>query len=271
MKLRIIAYIFLGFLTFCLLVNIGVYVFQKRIIFQSTPLAQDYTFEFDAPFEEHFLTTPEGLKINALYFPTPLHRKGVVLYFHGNADNLQRWGQYHPDLTSRGYDVFMIDYRCYGKSEGQADVKAYYRDARMAYDWLLQKFAAEDIILYGRSLGSAMASNLASTVPARMLILETPFDDLRHALQLNIPLLYLPWNLDYPFANDQHLAAIDYPVYIFHGTKDRVVPYSSAMGLQPLLQDKDRFFTIPGGGPKNLSEFEDFQTGLEEVLGNKKK
>lgn len=266
MKLRNILYLLATLGGLWILLTIVVYAFQKQIIFQGTALSADHIFQFEGAFEEHFLWTSDSVQLNALYFPTNLDRKGAILYFHGNADNLQRWGNYSRALCQRGYDVFMIDYRGYGKSGGRCDEAAYYRDARLAYDWLLAKFPAEEIVIYGRSLGASIASQLATQVTARLLILETPFDNIQHAIETAIPVLYLPQPLSYHFANDRHLPLIEYPVYIFHGTIDRVVPYRSAATLKPLLSAKDHFFTIDGGGHKNLEEFSNFQEELDWIL-----
>ncbi len=268
MKTRNILYLLATLLTLWVLLSLVVYSFQKQIIFQADPLPLDHTFQFEmeTPFEEYFLSTPDGISLNALYFSTQVRRKGAILYFHGNADNLQRWGQYSGDLTQRGYDVFMIDYRGYGKSEGEADELAYYRDAQLAYDWLREKFPAEEIIIYGRSLGASIASQLATKVSARSLILETPFDNIQHAIETSIPVLYLPWPLQYHFNNDQHISLINYPVYIFHGTADLIVPYRSAAQLKPLLKITDAFYTIEGGGHKNLGAFIEFQETLNQIL-----
>lgn len=266
MKLRNIFRLSALLLCLWLLLTLSVYAFQRFIVFQEEKLPVGHAYQFNVPFEEHFLTTPDSFSLNGLYFPTPKPRKGVILYFHGNADNLQRWGQYNPDLTRRGYDVWMFDYRGYGKSEGSPEEAAYYRDARFLYDWLLQQHAPEEIILYGRSLGTAIASQLATQVSARLLILETPFDHIQHAIEWSIPVLWLPKPIRYQFANDRHLPLIDCPVYIFHGTRDEVVSYHSAKALKPLLKSTDRFFTIEGGRHKDLGMFPEFQQRLDEVL-----
>ena len=103
-------------------------------------------------------------------------------------------------------------------------------------------------------------------VPAKMLILETPFHNIRGAIQMNIPLLWLPFPIQYKFANDQHLQKVECPVYIFQGTNDWVVPYTSACLLKPYLSSADHFITIPKGAHKNLPTFEVYQKKLEEIL-----
>ncbi|MEL6923793.1 MAG: alpha/beta hydrolase, partial [Bacteroidota bacterium] len=213
------------------------------------------------------LGTKDGENIDALYFTAPDSTLGVVLYLHGNADNLQRWAQYHPDFTERGYDFFAIDYRGYGKSTGKATEQGLYKDAERAYHWLRQRFPSQQIIIYGRSLGTGVASHLAQVAAAKMLVLETPYDNMQNLLLTRMPALPLPFQLRYQFPTDERLPLIDEPVYILQGTEDSVVPYRDAVRLKPLLKTGDRFITIEGGGHKNLSEFELFQQTLDELLG----
>ena len=81
---------------------------QKRFLFRPVALPQTHRFVFDATFEEHWIETPDGAQLNALFFPSQQpNSRGVVLYFHGNRGNLQRWGQLHQDFTSRGFDFFI--------------------------------------------------------------------------------------------------------------------------------------------------------------------
>ena len=220
-------------LVFLYLLGIGfIFFFQKQIIFRPDALKADYSFDFDSPFREIFLPTKDGEKINALYFPSQDTIRGAILYLHGNSDNLQRWGQYHTDFTNRGYAFFAIDYRSYGKSTGKISEQNFYKDARLAYDWVNEIFTPDRIIIYGRSLGTGVASHLATQVPARMLILETPYDNMQNLLLTRMPALPLPFDLEYQFPTDQNLTAVPYPVIIFQGTADNVVPYKSAERLK---------------------------------------
>ncbi len=241
-------------------------LFQKNIIFRPVKLAKDYTYQFNAPFEEDFVKMPDDCHINTLFFKTTFPKKGIILYFHGNADNLQRWGKMHEDFTSRGYDFLVMDYRGYGKSEGEVSELKFYEDALYLYLKVKETYAVEDIIIYGRSLGTAVASNLAAQVPAKMLILETPFDNMRNLFRLQMRFIRIPLFLKYFFPTDKHIQKVNYPIHIFHGTKDRIVPYSSAKNLQKYLKPKDQFITIPKGKHKNLGSFQEFQDKLNNIL-----
>ena len=249
-----------------LLLLLSVYGLQKFIIFQPTPLKKNYKFEFETPHEEVFLPTKDSVLINGIYFKTTTKKKGVVLYLHGNADNLKRWGKYHTDFTKRGYDIFMIDYRGFGKTGGQISEQSYYEDTRLAYDYLLTSELYSDIIIYGRSLGCAMACQLATQVPARKLILETPFDNIKNTFKTRFPILILPWDLNYFFPNDQFIQKVDMPIVIFEAAKDKLVLNKSTEGLIPYLKPSDEFIKIDSAGHKNLSSFAQYQNELTRIL-----
>ncbi len=248
-----------------LLLHLLFYTFQKQIVFQPDRLHSSYSFNFNDSFEEFFI--PVGTeKINALYFKTEKEKNGVILYLHGNSDNLSRWGKYAVDFTSRGYDVLMIDYRGYGKSDGTVTEENIYEDAQVAFEWLSNQFDQRQIVIYGRSLGSAPATYLAAKNDAKMLVLETPFENIECIGEDKLPLIsyFFPSRVNFP--NDQYIQRVDYPIFIFHGTADYIVPYECAKGLEQFLKPQDQFFTIEGGGHKNLNEFKSYQEQLDNIL-----
>lgn len=231
-------------------------------------LEKDHVYHFETPFEELNIEAKDGIPLNALYFFTPNVRKGVVLYFHGNAGHLQDWGNVHPIFTNRGYDLLISDYRSYGKTPGPIKSEAsLYEDAEVLYTWLRKKYDAEEIIVYGRSLGTAVASGLASRVPARKLILETPFNTIPAVIKDKAPFLFLPFKFSYEMANDQHLQEVSCPTYIFQGTEDRIIPYHLAKKLKPLLKSPKAFITITGGNHNNLALFSSYHEHLDIILG----
>ena len=254
-----------------LIASITIYFFQDNIIFQRKTLPKDYLFTFhrdssQAKLEEYFIKTADGDSLNALLFKTKLKSKGLILYFHGNADNLQRWGKYSVDFTKLGYDILMTDYRGYGKSTGKPSERDLYKDALTILRWSQANLKYNRLVLYGRSLGSAVASNLATAVSPDLLILETPFDELNGAVYEPIkPLLYL-LPLHSKFSNKSFLPKVKCRKVIIHGTRDQVVPLSSALRLKPLLVEGDQFVIIEGGSHRNLRDFESFHVALAEAL-----
>lgn len=249
-----------------MVVGFGIYLFQSFIMFQPDGLKQRYVYQFDQPFEEHFIKTEDGVTLNALLFSTSKPSKGLILYFHGNADNMTRWGQYAVDFTSNGYDVLMIDYRGYGKSTGKASEKGLYKDGVATLKWANANLKFDKLYFYGRSLGAAVASNLAIKNTPDLLILETPFDNVTGAVADAIKPAKLTYKLKYSFPNKEHISQVNCKIVIFQGTKDRIVPLSSALRLKPLLKEGDDFFIIEKGRHRNLRKFEGYQEKLKAVL-----
>jgi pimeloyl-ACP methyl ester carboxylesterase len=244
----------------------GFYLLQHRIIFQGEPLSKDYEFHFDPPFKEYSIPTADGEILNALLFRAGQPAKGLILYFHGNADNLQRWGMYAVDFTQLGYDVLMTDYRGYGKSTGTPTESAFYTDAETVLRWSESNLHYTKLVYYGRSLGSAVASNLAMENTPDLLILETPFDEISGAMYVPVKMVLSVFPLKYRFPNHIFLSKVGCKKVIIHGTDDWVVPLSSAMNLKRRLQPHDQFIIIEGGGHRNLRDFEAFHKALAEAL-----
>lgn len=222
--------------TLCLLlaVYVGVCVFywwfQERFIFVRFRLSDRYRFTFTQPFEEVRLTAADGAQLHGLYFRAKTPR-GAVLYFHGNTGSLRRWGKRSTRFTNLDHDVLMPDYRGYGKSRGALSEAALHADAALWYTWLARRWSEERIIVYGRSLGTGLAVPVAATYAPRALLLESPFANFTDVARHYLAILPYRWLLRYTFRSDKAMLRVKCPVYIFHGKRDPVVPYSSALRL----------------------------------------
>ena len=246
---------------------IGLVLFQNKFTFQTVKMKADKSFAFDAMHREVFLDDPAGeAQIHGLFFPADGPSLGLVLYFHGNSGNLQRWGKYATDFTRLQYDFFAVDYPGYGKSGGKPSEESFYRCAESAYKWAAGKYPENKIVLYGRSIGSAPASYLAAQFPARQLILETPFHSFGDLSRRNIFLKLFPVPPRQQFPVNEFLSQAGCAKALFHGTKDRVVPMASALRLKPLIEKPDNFIVIPGGKHRNLSEFPQYHNELQRLL-----
>lgn len=252
-----------GSLLVCwLIVLMATQFLQDKLVFQSRKLPADHVFTFNQKFSEHSIETKDGETLSALFFPADSASKGLILYFHGNAGNLQRWGDYAPDFTSLGYDILFVDYRGYGKSTGTPDEQSLYDDAMIVKIWS-DSIPKKQFIIYGRSLGSGVATYLASKTNADLLILETPFYELKDAVNAWLkPFVHLK----YEFPSYKFLPLVKCKKVIIQGTKDSVVPFWSAEKLKPLLGADDEFVVIEGGEHNNLSEFDVFHETLRRVL-----
>ncbi len=261
--MKIITTVGLAILSIYVIVTLLIYIFQERLIFQSVKLPENYQFDFAIPFDEYFIQTNNNEQLSVLLFKAENKSpSGLVVYFHGNADNLQRWGKYAADFTKLGYDVLMTDYRGYGKSSGTPIEEALYEDAELIWAWAKTKFDYPKWILYGRSLGAAVATHLATQTNPDLLGLETPFDDLNGATATRL----IPFKLKYKFSNKDQLPKVKCKIFIMHGTRDWIVPLSSALRLKPLLKKEDQFIVISKGGHKNLRKFELYHEKLKTFL-----
>jgi len=250
---------------FYLLICILLYFFQERLIFFPQKLAVDYTFNFDGDVEEKFFQVDDEVTIHALHFFSK-NPKGVILYFHGNAGSLEDWGEVADDFVKMNYDVLILDFRGFGKSTGKMSEASFYEDAQMLYDFLLEKYDAAQIIIYGRSLGSGMAVDLAAKNKAQQLILETPFANFADLAQSKFKIFPVKVLLKFGFPNKDKMEKVDYPIHIFHGTNDEMIPYDHAEELQSVLQTGSTFTTIKFGTHNNISTFQEYWTKVKTIL-----
>lgn len=249
-----------------ILLTLMAYSFQEKLIFLPTKLPQGHTYSFQADFDEIFLEAKDGASLNALHFYAA-EPKGVILYFHGNAGDLSRWGEIVLPFVEMEYDVLVMDYRKYGKSTGEISEEALYQDAQLFYNYLESKYITDDIIIYGRSLGASIATQLASKNQAQKLLLETPFYSLLDAAQGRFPFLPLKQLLRYEMPSHKFIREVQCPIRIFHGTDDTVVSYASGKKLFDAIPQSDKkMYTIPEGNHNNLSEFEAYWNAIKKEL-----
>jgi len=239
---------------------------QEKLIFLPTTLPQDYEYTFSFPFEELFLKSDDGAVINAIHFKTE-NPKGVILYFHGNAGNLSRWGIITEFFVEKHYDVLVMDYRTYGKSSGTLSEQALYNDAQMCYDYLLKHYQESEITIYGRSIGTGMATHLASGNQPNRLILETPLYSLADVAKHRFPVLPVKKLLKYNFPSYKYIQDVKCPITIFHGTEDNIIPYASGERLfNSIVQKEKLFFSIENAGHNNLIEFDSYHLNIQKTL-----
>jgi pimeloyl-ACP methyl ester carboxylesterase len=238
---------------------------QEKLIFFPETLPADYRYQFSRPVEEVFLNAEDGAKINALHF-TDLASRGVTLYFHGNAGSLRSWGSLSEEILPLSFDLFIPDYRGFGKSTGKMSEKALHADAKLAYDYLRKQYPAEKIIVYGRSIGTGIAVKLASEQPAAALVLETPYTNLVDLAKAHYPMLPASLLLSYTLRSDEWINQVKCPVLIMHGTADQVVPYALGKKLAEKAGSAASFVSIPGGSHNNLSAYPEYFAALTSFL-----
>ncbi len=244
------------------------YFFQEKLIFYSSELPNDYQFSFQSEYEELFLTAEDGAVLNGLYFKAK-NPKGVILYNHGNAGELDTWGQWGELLVNRySYDVVVWDYRGYGKSTGKRQQQAMLDDGFLFYEYCKQLYSEDKIILYGRSLGGFFATHLAKSKASKGLVLESTPASLQEVAKEKYPFLPIKWLLKYKFKNTDNISAISTPTYVIHGTDDDLVPFEHGQRLFELSKTSIKeFFPIKGGNHNDLSNFEEpYFNALDNIL-----
>ncbi|MFC2124565.1 alpha/beta hydrolase [Bacteroidota bacterium] len=249
------------FITFIVIIG---YYFQHLVIFFPEKLPKDYKYSFSGVFEERFFETDKHILINGLHFKAD-NPEGIILYLHGNAGSLKGWGEVAYDFLSFGYDVLIIDYRGFGKSSGRISEENMYHDAQFVYDQIKSLFHENQITVYGRSIGTGVASYIAAYNNPAKLILESPYVSLPDMAKK-----YYPWFpkklIRFHFPNDKHLERITCPVFIIHGSHDEIIPVNSSNRLGEKLKPGDQLFIIDGGHHNDLSMFEEYQNKLIEIL-----
>jgi alpha-beta hydrolase superfamily lysophospholipase len=249
------------------LVALGIYYFQDDVFFKPEVVARNQAYNFAQPHKEVLLPYNDKSEISIVQFTTPdTPVKGVVLYFHGNRTNISRYEKFAPTFTKHGYEVWMIDYPGYGKSTGEFTEQMLYDWGLVFYKLARVRFSPDSIILYGKSMGTGIAAQLAAVRDCRHLILETPYYDFPSIVGQYLPIYPVHKMIRFKIPTYQYLQKVTAPVTIFHGTSDGVIRYSNASRLKPFLKQGDEFVTIPDGIHNNLAESQLYQQKINQVF-----
>jgi alpha-beta hydrolase superfamily lysophospholipase len=252
-----------------LIVCVFFYFFQEKLIFYPTKLDTHYQFGFREQFREVTIPTKDGKNLHGLLFKAPAS-KGLVFYLHGNAGTSNSWGQMAYVYTSLNYDVFILDYRGFGKSEGNiVSESQFYADVQAVYDQVKQAYTENHIIIIGFSIGSAAAARLAARNNPGMLILQAPYYSLSDLMQHISPVAYAilpPFVFKYKFPTYQFVAETKAPIVIFHGDKDEVIYYGSSLKLQQHFKPADELVKLSGQRHNGINENADYMRQLRSLL-----
>lgn len=250
-------------------------LFEKHLIY--FPMrAHDVTpAQLGLAFEELELRAEDGVRLHGWYLPVSDSRLTVLLC-HGNGGNVSHRLDRVLLMQSRlKLDTLLFDYRGYGASEGSPDEQGSYRDARAAYRWLIAKGVAPGrVVLFGESLGAAVALQLALEVEARALVLESPFASIPEMARAVYPFLPL-----WPFVRTQYdnaakVSRLNMPLLVLHGERDEIVPFAQGRRVFDGAPEPKRFFAIPGashndtyavGGEAYWGALREFLEGLEDA------
>jgi pimeloyl-ACP methyl ester carboxylesterase len=258
-KLKVLLVIYI--IVCCLL-----FLFQEKLIFFPQKLDKDYQFRFGTEkFEEKKIKTSDGTILNGLLFKSD-SSKGVFFYLHGNAGSLSSWGRVAKTYTDLNYDVFMLDYRGYGKSEssisGQTEL---YKDLQTVYDEIKKQYPEDKIIVLGYSIGTGPASKIASANNPTLLILQAPYYSLTDMMRHTYPIIPT-FILKYKFETNEYLKSCKMPVVIFHGNQDEVIYFESSLKLKEEFKKQDTLITLNGQGHNGMTDNEEYKIAIKKIL-----
>lgn len=257
-------------LTAYIMLCVGIYFYQEKIIFYPEKLPENYQFNFNGEFEEITVTTQDNKHLNSLLFKTQ-NSKGVIFYLHGNGGSIKEWGEVAKLYNSMNYDTFILDYRGYGKSEGKINSKnQLFSDVDLAYKTLLKRYPENKVVILGYSVGTGLASKLASEHYARLLILQAPYYSIED--EMGQKFSFLPkFLLKYNFENYKYLKNVECPVIIFHGDKDEVINYKASLKLKNEFKKGDSLITLKGQHHNGITDNLDYQSSIKMILEFDKK
>ena len=208
------------------------YYNQDQFLFLNEQLENDYEF-FKG--EEELVKVDENVNLSC-YLNGTRNSKGVILYFHGNKGSARRCIRQTESMEGLGYDIFMPDYRSYGKSDGEnVDEEQFFEDAQDVYDYLKMSYKESEIVIVGYSLGTAPASYLAAHNDPAHLFLISPFYSIVDIVRSYFPLVP-EFLFRFPFKNHENLKRASCPIDIFYAEEDQVVSPNSTLRLKSIKQ-----------------------------------
>ena len=215
------------------LIMLGMFVFQRSLLYPAGKGIQPFEHYGFSRGQEIRMTSSDGLSLQAWYFSSVGNDKPTIAYFHGNAGHLGDRIDKIRAYIDAGFGLLALSYRGYGLSEGKASEQGLYIDARAALDYLQQEhhLSGDMLILYGESLGTGVAVQMATERPSRAVVLEAPYTSIVARASEMYPWLPVPLLLKDTFQSIDKIANIHAPLLIFHNSGDNVVPQHHGRAL----------------------------------------
>lgn len=241
---------------------------QESLMFYPVSLPPEHRLA-TAPDVHEATVDVDGARLSVLHLKLPQPR-GVVFFLHGNAGNLAGWFSNADFYRQANFDLVMPDYRGYGKSTGRiASAGQLERDVRAVWDSVAAQYRDKRVVLYGRSLGTALAAGLAADLSAAgqapsLTVLVSPFSSIRE-----LGAEFYPWVpaalIRYPLDTSARLAQVASPVLLLHGERDALIGLHHARRLQQ-ARPSARLVVVPGAGHNDLHEHPAYRQALAQAL-----
>ncbi len=204
---------------------------------------------FGVQAEDLFFEAEDGVRLHGWFIPAK-QPVATMLWFHGNAGNITHRLENIRQLEPLNLNIFIFDYRGFGKSEGHPEEAGLYLDSQAAYDALMRskKIAPETLFLFGRSLGGVCALEVAARHPVAGVILESVFTSAQDMAKTIFPILPLGWAIESRFDARKRVAELEIPKLFLHGSRDEIVPYRLGRKLYEAAAEPKEFYEIQGAG-----------------------
>ncbi len=237
------------------------YVNQEKILFLEESLSSDHIYRKGV---EEQVRVDDDVNISCYWNRVP-NPKGVILYFHGNKGNIRRCIRQTEMMEGNGYDIYMPDYRGYGKSQGEVESDdQFYADGQIVYDKMKAEYGEENIVLVGYSMGSGPATYLAGSNKPKDLLLISPFKSIVDMKNRYIP--FVPsFLIKYQFPNWKYLEQTTCPITIFYTPEDTVVLPESTLALTE-HSDHENLVRIDGTSHRGMIFQSKWKTALQQQL-----
>ena len=263
MKSNLLTTLFLCVLIL-LLFNVWFYFLQPGMVFYPYRDLESTPADRGLEYEDVQITTADNIAMHGWYLPAK-NSKQVVLFFHGNAGNISHRGDSLEIFHRLGLNVLIIDYRGYGNSQGEVSEQGFYLDAKAAWQYLTEQrgYKAGDIIIFGRSMGGAVATHLASQVQPGALILESTFSSVKDMAAMVMPVISKLIYLRYDFDTENKISQVKSPLLVLHSPGDEVVPYPLGIKVYNAANSPRYFYELHGS---HNDGFIESQPGYEQAL-----
>lgn len=238
---------------------------QEKLLFRPVVLRPDFAFKLPPDVQETWVDVP-GARLNALHLKLP-RPDGVVFYLHGNGGSLNSWFVNTEFYRALSLDLFMIDYRGYGKSSSRIESEAQLlADARTAWQQIAPRYQGQRRVFLGRSLGTGLAAQLAGEFQPELTLLVSPYHSMVQLAAEHYA--FVPGAvLRYPLRTDLALPRIRGPVLLVHGGLDTLIPPSHSQRLQGLAA-RAAVLLVPGAGHGDIHQFEAYTAGVGAALAH---
>lgn len=243
------------------------YFFQEKFLFNtSVKLKQEHVFKFSEPFEERYITMPDNKKLHGVLFKSK-ESKGLILWFPGGRGMIDSIGLDSKIYTDLKHDLFVLNYRGFGKSEGKiSSEKQFNQDMQSVYDYFKKEYPENKITLFGYSLGTGPAAELASANNPEMLVLEAPYFSIKEEARRGFSFLPIDLLQRYEFSTYKSLEKTKCPVVIFHGKADKKIPVEQSQKLKKVLKPKDELIILEGQGHNKFEENKEYLHELSRII-----